>query len=308
MKIAVTGATGFVGRRLIEQLGAAGHTVIALVRNLERGRQRFPQDKFGFVTLVVYTPDSLGDWSAALSGCDGVVNLAGEPLFDQRWTPTSKQVIHDSRVLTTQVLTAAIAQASPMPKVLVSASAVGYYGTSETERFTEHSAAGTDFLAGVCQDWEASAQEGTPDPTRLVILRIGIVLGPDGGALQRMITPFKLFGGGPIGTGQQWVPWIHRDDLVALMMRALEDQRMVGVYNATAPNPVRMAPFAQTLGAVLQRPSWLPVPGLVLDMVLGEAAKVVLEGQQVIPERTMAQGFAYAYPELKEALQQIFVG
>jgi hypothetical protein len=307
MKIAVTGATGFVGRRLIEQLGAAGHTVIAFVRNLERGQQRFPQDKFGFVTLVAYTPDALGDWSIALSGCDGVVNLAGEPLFDQRWTPTSKQVIHDSRVVTTQVLTTAIAQASPMPKVLVSASAVGYYGTSETERFTEQSKAGADFLAGVCQDWEAAAQEGTPDPTRLVILRIGIVLGPEGGALQRMVTPFKLFGGGPIGTGQQWVPWIHRDDLGALIIRALEDQRMVGVYNATAPNPVRMAPFAQTLGTVLQRPSWLPVPGLVLNMVLGEAAKVVLEGQQVMPERAIAQGFEYAYPELKGALQQIFV-
>lgn len=188
--------------------------------------------------------------------------------------------------------------------MLVNTSAIGYYGTSETATFDESSPAGSDFLAQVCQEWEAEAQKVKELGTRLVILRFGIVLGM-GGAIAKMITPFKLFAGGPIGSGRQWFSWIHRDDLVNLIIAALTKPEMEGVFNATAPNPVRMSELAQAMGEVMQRPSWLPVPNLAIEALLGEGAIVVLEGQQVLPERTQASGFNYQYSSVKEALKTI---
>ncbi len=304
MKVAVTGATGFVGSRLIERLQAEGHTVVALTRNPERALQMFPAAAFPQVEAVGYTPTAMGDWQQSLSGCDGVVNLAGEPIAESRWTPERKQMILNSRKLGTQTLVAAIAQAMPKPSVLVNASAIGYYGTSETATFDETSAPGADFLAQVCQEWEAAAQTVEQAGVRLVILRIGIVLG-DGGALAKMIPSFKLFAGGPIGTGRQWFSWIHREDLVSLILQALTDTNISGIYNATAPNPVRMAEFANTLGSLLKRPSWLPVPSFALEALLGDGAKVVLEGQQVLPKRTQATGFQYQYPTVTQAVTEI---
>ncbi|HEY9656409.1 MAG TPA: TIGR01777 family oxidoreductase [Crinalium sp.] len=304
MKVAVTGATGFVGSRLIERLQADGHTVVALTRNPERALQMFPAAAFPQVKTVGYTPTAMGDWQQSLSGCDGVVNLAGEPIAESRWTPERKQMILNSRKLGTQTLVAAIAQAMPKPSVLVNASAIGYYGTSETATFDETSAPGADFLAQVCQEWEAAAQTVEQAGVRLIILRIGIVLG-DGGALAKMIPSFKLFAGGPIGTGRQWFSWIHREDLVSLILQALTDTNISGIYNATAPNPVRMAEFANTLGSLLKRPSWLPVPSFALEALLGDGAKVVLEGQQVLPKRTQATGFQYQYPTVKQAVTEI---
>ena len=304
MKVAVTGATGFVGSRLIERLQAEGHTVVALTRNPERALQMFPAAAFPQVETVGYKPTAMGDWQQSLSGCDGVVNLAGEPIAESRWTPERKQMILNSRKLGTQTLVAAIAQAMPKPSVLVNASAIGYYGTSETATFDETSAPGADFLAQVCQEWEAAAQTVEQAGVRLVILRIGIVLG-DGGALAKMIPSFKLFAGGPIGTGRQWFSWIHREDLVSLILQALTDTNISGIYNATAPNPVRMAEFANTLGSLLKRPSWLPVPSFALEALLGDGAKVVLEGQQVLPKRTQATGFQYQYPTVTQAVTEI---
>ena len=304
MKVAVTGATGFVGSRLIERLQADGHTVVALARNPERALQMFPAVTFPQVETVGYTPTVMGDWQQSLSGCDGVVNLAGEPIAESRWTPERKQMILNSRKLGTQTLVAAIAQATPKPSVLVNASAIGYYGTSETATFDETSSPGTDFLAQVCQEWEAAAQTVEQTDVRLVILRIGIVLG-DGGALAKMIPSFKLFAGGPIGTGKQWFSWIHREDLVSLILQALTNTSISGTYNATAPNPVRMAEFANTLGSLLKRPSWLPVPSFALEALLGDGAKVVLEGQQVLPKRTQATGFQYQYPTVTQAVTEI---
>ncbi|HEY9896687.1 MAG TPA: TIGR01777 family oxidoreductase [Candidatus Sericytochromatia bacterium] len=304
MKVAVTGATGFVGSRLIERLQADGHTVVALTRNPERALQMFPAAVFPQVEAVGYTPTKIGDWQQSLSGCDGVVNLAGEPIAESRWTPERKQMILNSRKLGTQTLVAAIAQATPKPSVLVNASAIGYYGTSETATFDETSAPGADFLAQVCQEWEAAAQMVEQDGVRLVILRIGIVLG-DGGALAKMIPSFKLFAGGPIGTGKQWFSWIHREDLVSLILQALTNTNISGIYNATAPNPVSMAEFANTLGSLLKRPSWLPVPSFALEALLGDGAKVVLEGQQVLPKRTQATGFQYQYPTVTQAVTEI---
>ncbi|MBD1861629.1 MULTISPECIES: TIGR01777 family oxidoreductase [Trichocoleus] len=304
MKVAIAGATGFVGSRLVERLQAEGHQIVAFSRSRERAEQLFPRTVFSNVEVVPYTPTTPGAWQQAVAGCDGVVNLAGEAIADGRWTESRKQEILSSRQLSTQNIVAAINQANPKPTVLVNASAVGYYGTSETATFDETSAAGKDFLAQVCQTWEAEAQKVKDSGTRLVIVRTGIVLGM-GGALAKMLPPFKLFAGGPIGSGRQWFSWIHREDLVSLILQALTQTNMQGVYNGTAPNPVRMAEFCHVLGEVLNRPSWLPVPDFALEALLGDGAKVVLEGQQVLPKHTLADGLQYQYPTVKQALSEI---
>ena len=276
---------------------------MVLTRNSARAEQVFPRSAFPNVEMVAYTATEAGDWQQAIAGCDGVVNLAGEPI-SERWSPQHKQGILNSRKLGTQRLVEAIIQAEPKPQVLVNASAIGYYGTSETATFDETSAAGDDFLAHVCQEWESEARKVTEAGVRLVIFRIGIVLGM-GGAIAKMLPPFKLFAGGPIGTGRQWFSWIHQEDLVSLIIRALTQPDMEGVYNATAPNPVRMGEFCATMGQVLNRPSWLPVPGFALEVLLGDGAKVVLEGQQVLPKRTQSTGFQYQYPTVQQALKQV---
>jgi uncharacterized protein (TIGR01777 family) len=305
MKVAVTGGTGFVGSRLVERLGQAGHAVVLLTRSPDRASRIFPASQFPTLTVVAYTPTQAGEWQRAIAGCDGVVNLAGEPIAESRWTLEHKRQILESRQITTRLLVDAIAQADPKPAVLVSASAIGYYGTSETATFDETSAPGDDFLAEVCQTWEAEAMRVKDSGTRLVILRTGIVLGLEGGAIAKMITPFRLFAGGPLGTGKQWVSWIHREDLVSLILNALTQPSYEGVLNATAPNPVRMGELCQVLGRVLNRPSWLPVPDIALELLLGDGAQVVLQGQQVLPQRTMALNFQYQFAEIQPALQDI---
>jgi uncharacterized protein (TIGR01777 family) len=304
MKVVITGATGFVGSRLVERLQAEGHTPIALSRDLDHASRIFPKAAFPTLKLVTYTPTQAGDWQQVISDCDAVVNLAGEPIAEHRWTPEHKQVILNSRKLVTQHIVDAIAHAMPKPQVLVNASAIGYYGTSETAAFDERSSAGNDFLAEVCQTWEAAAQKVRESGVRLVILRFGIVLG-NGGAIAKMITPFKLFAGGAIGSGNQWFSWIHREDLVSLILQALTQPTMDGTFNATAPNPVRMTELCSTLGEALHRPSWLPVPAFALEMLLGDGAIVVLEGQQVLPKHTQEAGFHYQYPTLKQALEEV---
>ncbi len=300
MKIAIAGATGFVGTRLVEQLLAQGDRVTILTRTPGKAIARFPKAE-----VIGYNPIESGAWQQSISGCDAVVNLAGEPIAEKRWTPTQKRIILESRQLGTQKIVEAIDRAEVKPPVLVSASAIGYYGTSETAKFDETSSAGTDFLAEVCTAWETAAQAVTASGTRLVILRLGIVLGENGGALGKMLAPFGAFVGGPIGSGKQWFSWIHRDDVVKLIISAIVNPKIQGVYNATAPNPVTMQDFAQTLGAVMSRPSWLPVPDFALEALLGEGAIVVLQGQQVIPAKTLAEGFNFTYPTLKPALASI---
>ncbi|HEY9819908.1 MAG TPA: TIGR01777 family oxidoreductase, partial [Candidatus Sericytochromatia bacterium] len=242
MKVAITGATGFVGSRLVQKLQKQGHQPLILTRNREAALKAFPT-----MEVVTYTPTESGSWQDAIAGCDALVHLAGEPIAQNRWTPKQKEEILNSRKLSTQKIVEAISKANPKPTVLVNASAIGYYGTSETATFDETSPSGNDFLAEVCQAWEAEAQKVKEAGVRLVILRLGIVLG-DGGALAKMIPPFQLFAGGPIGTGRQWFSWIHRDDLVNLILEALTRSDLEGVLNATAPNPVRMSELCQTLG------------------------------------------------------------
>ncbi|MFK0730449.1 MAG: TIGR01777 family oxidoreductase [Gloeotrichia echinulata IR180] len=304
MKVAITGATGFVGSRLVARLHKEGHKVLVFTRSTDFAQKVFPSQTFPNVEIVAYTPTVSGAWQNAIALCDSVVHLAGEPIAEERWTPEQQQKILNSRKLGTQKIVEAIANANPKPTVLVNASAIGYYGTSETATFDETSLSGNDFLAQVCLAWEAEATKVKDAGVRLVILRLGIVLGL-GGALGKMITPFKLFAGGPLGSGRQWFSWIHLDDVVSLILQALTKPETQGVYNATAPHPVRMTDLCQALGLVLNRPSWLPVPAFALEALLGDGAIVVLEGQQVLPKRTVAAGFEYQYPDLQSALKQI---
>lgn len=307
MKIAIAGATGFVGSRLVARLTRDSDcSVLVFSRDAARARRIFPANAFPRLEILAYEPTQAGPWQQAISGCDGVVNLVGAGIADRRWTESYKQEIYNSRIQTTENLVAAVGQAAEKPSVFVNASAIGYYGTSETATFVETSPPGQDFLASVCVDWEARAAQVKAFGTRLAIFRIGIVVG-DGGAIGKMLAPFKLFAGGPLGSGRQWFSWIHRDDLVEAIASALGDPQFTGAYNATTPQPVRMNQLCATLGDVLQRPSWLPVPSFALELLLGDGAQAVLEGQYVLPKRLQAQGFQYRYGDLKAALAAVVV-
>lgn len=302
MRLLLLGCTGFVGRELVPFLLNLGHQLTLVSRRpgpaSEAADPRITHLRFDLADPASWSQQPLLE---ALAAADGVVNLTGEPIADQRWTPAYRQRLLDSRLVTSeQLVRAMVALASP-PKVLVSGSAVGYYGTSLEACFSEASPPGDDFLARLCARWEAAVQ-AAPEACRVVVLRLGIVIGPDGGALGKMLPAFRAGFGGPVGSGQQWMSWIHRHDLCRLIAAALEDPAYAGPYNAVAPEATRMGNFASTLGRVLGRPSLLPVPGPVLQLMLGDGAKVVLEGQQVKPERLLAQGFHYQFADLSAAL------
>ncbi|MFO7630136.1 MAG: TIGR01777 family oxidoreductase [Prochlorococcaceae cyanobacterium] len=302
MRLLLLGCTGFVGRDLVPLLLELGHQVTLV------SRQRLPLPQIGSDRLqrICLDPSLAASWQepslqAALAAAEGVVNLAGEPIAEKRWTPLQLQLLQDSRIATTGHLVAAMAALPRPPAVLVSGSAVGYYGSSPSARFTESSPAAADVLGRLCSAWEAAA-DGAPAGCRVVKLRIGIVLGGDGGALGKMLPVFRAGFGGPIGSGRQWMSWIHRHDLCRLIATALTDGSYSGVYNAVAPEPVEMVNFAAALGRSLGRPSLLPVPGPLLQLLLGDGAQVVLQGQQVLPQRLREQGFSYQYPDLASAL------
>jgi uncharacterized protein (TIGR01777 family) len=304
MRIVITGGSGFIGRRLVARLLEQGDQVLVLTRRLEQARRMLGESPT--LKLLPYDPYQPQAWATALEGYEGIVNLAGEPLASSRWTETKKKEIRRSRVETTQALVQALASLNQKPQVMISSSAVGYYGSHPAgEPLTETDPPAQDFLAEVCQAWEAAARSAEELGIRLAIVRTGIVLGPDGGALGQMLAPFQFFIGGTIGSGKQWLSWIHREDWVSLVCFLLEQGS--GVFNATAPNPVQMEEFCRTLGQVLGRPSWLPVPELALELLLGEAAQVVLTGQKVIPQAALQMGFTFQYPQLKEALRQILL-
>ena len=297
MRVFVTGATGFVGRALILRLLSARHHVIAWVRDETRARGSLGSD----VELVSAGSD-LGE---QIARSDAIVNLAGEPVFAGRWTPARKRAIAESRLNLTRAIVNAIAQSASRPAVLISASAVGYYGDRGDEVIDDDAPAGNDFLATLCRDWEAAALDAQKSGVRVFIPRIGIVLGAEEGALARMVLPFRFGAGGPIGSGRQYVPWIHLDDLIAIIYAALEDQRMSGPAIAAAPNPVTGRQLATAIGQVLHRPSLLPVPAIALKVLLGEAAAMLLTGQRVHPRRLQELGFSWAYPQIESALADI---
>ncbi|MGI9178598.1 MAG: TIGR01777 family oxidoreductase [Pirellulales bacterium] len=298
MTALVTGGTGFVGPRLLRMLDQP--TVVT--RNPDRARQ-----SIGHLAgrIIRWDPREGPPPAEAFEGVDAVFHLAGESVAEGRWTAAQKAKIRDSRVIGTRHLVQGIVQAARKPAVLVSASAVGYYGDRGDEELTESAAPAHDFLADVCIDWEKEALAAGEAGVRVVTARTGIVLGSGGGALAKMLTPFKLGAGGPLGSGRQWMPWVHVSDLARLYMHAAETASIRGPMNAVAPNPVRNSEFTKALGRQLHRPAFMPAPYLGLRLVFGEFAKVLFASQRVIPKVATDTGFVFQYPDLAAALREI---
>lgn len=297
MKLVITGATGFIGSALCSRLLQRGHQLTLLTRRAP------PEASTPAKTWRHWMPGTSGEWEASLDGADGVINLAGEPIAARRWTESQKQRIHLSRTEATRSIVEAFAKAKRKPAFLLNGSAVGYYGPHGDEIVAEETPAGSDFLSSVCRAWEEEAQKAEPMGIRVVRLRTGIVLGPHGGALAKMLLPFKFFFGGPLGSGAQWMSWIHLEDELGLILHLIETPQAAGAVNATAPNPVTMKEFCQTLGKVMHRPSWAPVPGFALRLMLGEMADMLLTGQRVVPAAAQKLGYQFRYSNLADALK-----
>ena len=289
MKMLIAGGTGFLGRPLAAALAADGHDVIV------RGRGS------------AGSPQGASISAADVDGAGAVVNLAGESIAGRRWTAAQKQRILDSRVQATRSLVKAIQGAATPPPVFISGSAVGYYGPLGDAAVTEEAPAGSDFLAQVCVQWEREARLAASDRTRVVCIRTGIVLERDGGALPQMLPAFRFGAGGPIGSGRQYWPWIHRDDWIALVRWAIRTPAVNGPINATAPSPVTNAEFARALGRALHRPAFMPAPGFALRLLLGEMADgLLLSGQRAVPSKAERLGFQFKYGNVDDALRTIF--
>jgi uncharacterized protein (TIGR01777 family) len=299
MKLVIMGATGFIGSILTDRLWNQFHHVTLLSR-------RPPQEvNVTKKQWFAWQPGFSGEWEEAVDGADGIVNLAGEPIAGKRWSAAQKERLRSSRIDATQSLVNAIAKAKIKPKFLINASAVGYYGPHGDEMVTENSGPGQDFLSRLCVEWEDEAKKAEAFGVRVALVRTGIVLGKGAGALAKMVLPFKLFMGGPLGSGQQWMPWIHIDDEVGLICFLMDNPAACGAFNATAPNPVTMAGFSKALGDVLNRPSWLSLPPSALALLAGEMAEMLLNGQRAVPEAALKLGYAFKFPEITSALRSL---
>ncbi|HEY7292328.1 MAG TPA: TIGR01777 family oxidoreductase [Vicinamibacterales bacterium] len=302
MKVVITGGSGFLGRPLARRLAAEGADVVVLTRGQHASGGN------GHIRFVTWTSNEpAGAWAQEIDGAAAVINLAGESIAGRRWTPAQKQAILDSRVDATRSIVAAIRSAASPPAVLVNGSAVGYYGPHGHEVVTEDTPAGDDFLAHVCTRWEAEAERASGPVTRVVCIRTGLVLEKDGGALPQMLPPFKFGVGGPIGSGQQYWPWIHREDWIGLVLWTLRQNLVSGPLNATAPEPVTNTEFARALGRALHRPAFMPAPAFALRLLLGEMADaLLLSGQRAVPRRAEQAGFTFTYTNVDAALRAIF--
>ena len=298
MRLVIAGGTGFIGTALCARLLELGHSLILLTRSPS------PATTSANQKWLSWNPRSPGAWEEAINGSDGVINLAGEPVA-KRWTERQKEKIASSRIATTSTLVTAIGKVKEKPKFLLNASAIGYYGPHADETLTEESGTGNDFLSRLCAAWEKEAIKAEDHGVRVLRLRTGIVLGKGGGALAKMVLPFKLFLGGPLGDGNQWMSWIQMEDEIGLILFLLEHPDAHGAINATAPNPVTMSEFCKTLGDALNRPSWAPVPAFALRLLFGEMAEMLLTGQRVLPSGAQKLGYVFQYPTLLEALQAL---
>jgi hypothetical protein len=308
--IVIAGGTGFLGRPLAASLAAGGHAVTVLARHRAPGTPPASlHAASGSIVQVEWHPDgTTGPWMRAIDGAEGVINLAGESIAARRWTPSQKARIVESRLLATRSLVAAIAAAGNPPKVFISGSAIGFYGDRGDEVLSEPSAPGRDFLADLCVQWEREAMRANSARTRATLIRTGIVLHPSGGALAKMLPPFKAFVGGPLGSGRQYMSWIHREDWVALVSWTITNDLIGGPINATAPEPVTNLEFSKALGRALHRPGLLPAPAFALRLLLGEmAGPLLLASQRVIPARADELGFQFSHPRLGPALEDLFV-
>lgn len=302
MRVVVSGATGTIGRALVAALLSRGDVVVALSRDEQRARQSLAA---GVEVHTWADPTSAPPPPAALSGSNAVVHLLGEPIA-QRWTDETKRKLHDSRILATRELVVGL-QSLPdeqRPQTLVSQSAAGFYGPSDDRPLDEQAPAGSDFLARLVVEWEAAALAASP-PLRVALTRTGVVLSPSGGALAKMLPPFRLGVGGPVAGGRQYVPWIHLDDVVGAIICCLDHPSLAGPVNVTAPTPATNAELSRLLGRVLHRPAVLPVPGFALGLLYGEMAQVVTTGQRVLPTKLEQAGYGFRHPDLEAALRDV---
>jgi len=295
--ILLTGGSGFIGQQLVPTLLNAGHTITIFTRNPKKTSAIFQQQ--------VATIDNLDDLTED-DHFDAVINLAGQGIGDQRWTDAVKQQLRDSRLITTADLVEYLKRAKQKPEVFISGSAIGVYGLHGDEKLDEQASGDDSFSSKLCRDWEAQAAEAEALGIRCCYLRTGVVLGKNGGALSKMLPPFKMALGGPIGSGQQWMSWVHMDDLVGAILYTLETPSIQGPINGTAPNPVTNKEFSKTLGAALNRPAIIPMPEFVLKLMMGEMAEeLLLSGQRVVPAKLTSSGFEFKYPHLDDALRDI---
>lgn len=305
MKVFITGGTGLVGGRLIPKLRRRQDEVVLLSRRAAPARERFGSD----CTIVEGDPMQPGPWMDAVSGCDAVIHLAGENIFAKRWNDDFKKMLRDSRINSTANIVQALAKnprtASGAPKVLVNASAIGWYGPRGDEELDESTPPGTDFLSQLCVDWEKEAAKAQEHGLRAAMVRVGVVLDKNGGALGQMLLPFKLFMGGPAASGKQWMSWIHHEDLAGILLLALDNASAAGPINGTAPKPVTNRDFSTALGKALGRPSFMPTPAFGLRILLGEVAGLVTGGQRVLPKKALALGYQFAFPDIDSALRDV---
>jgi hypothetical protein len=303
MRVVIAGGSGFLGRPLAEHFLARGHDVATLTRGAAGPAPA------GAGRSVTWAPDghAAGAWVAAIDGADVVINMAGAGIADKRWTAARKEELRSSRILSTRSLVAAIRAAQRRPGIFIQSSAVGYYGTPNGEPRDESFPPGSDFLATLAVDWEAEGRAAEALGCRVVLVRTGVVLARDGGALKKMRLPFLFFVGGPMGNGRQYLSWIHRDDWLAMVEWLIGTPAATGAFNATAPNPSTSREFSRALGRALHRPSWIPVPGFALRMLVGEAADVVLlRGQRAVPNRALEMGFTFKYSDVNQALREVY--
>lgn len=298
MKVVIAGGSGFLGQALSKGLSARGHEIVVLTRGAGR-------DSADTRHVTWPAEDAPGPWRDEIDGAAAVINLAGASIAGKRWNASRKEFLRSSRILATRALVSAIRAATSRPQVLLSGSAIGFYGAQPEDgpELDESAPPGSDFLATMAVDWEAEAHPATALGCRVIIMRTGIVLARGGGALQKMMPPFQFFVGGPIGSGRQVMSWIHLRDWAAMMAWLVEHRSAAGAYNVTAPHPVTNAEFSKALGAALGRPSWLRVPGFALNILVGELAGVaLLAGQRVVPRRALDAGFSFEYPEITAAM------
>lgn len=304
MRIIITGGTGLIGRPLSAALAADGHDVTVLSRNPEKVKGMAAS-----VKLARWDGETAQGWGQLADGADAIINLAGEGIADGRWSDARKQRIRQSRIKAGKAVMEAISAAAVKPKVLVQSSAVGYYGTNTGDKLVDESCSpGNDFLSKVCFDWEMSTAAASRLGVRRPVIRTGIVLSNDGGAFPKLLLPFKFFAGGPLGSGKQWLPWIHIADEVRAIQFLLANEQADGPFNLAAPNPVTNAEMAKEIGAVMGRPAFLPAPGFAMKTVLGEMAVMVLEGQRAVPARLQQLGFQFQYATLQPALRDLIGG
>ena len=307
MRILLIGCTGFIGQELIPKLIAENNNIYIISRkDINQLKCNIDMGKINFLKLDLSKEKNWLNKNLInfLRNCEGIINLAGEPIANKRWTDGQKKEIESSRINVTTYLMKNLKKLKLNPKVIINGSAIGYYGTSLDCEFNENSINGKDFLANLCKRWEEAALQ-KPLFTRLVIFRIGIVLEAEGGALGKMLPIFRIGLGGPIGEGNQWMSWIHRNDLCSLMNIALKNKKYKGIFNAVAPEPVRMKKFSNLLAQCLKRPNFLPVPGFILSLLLGDGAKLVLEGQKVKSINLKNNSYKFKYPLLENALYAV---